>query len=116
MPLSDREQQILREIESQLAQEDPRFARAVASAGPTPGRSPLRWAAIGFVVGLVMLFGIIAHLAWGFLGFGLMLVSAVVAGNHLVKASKAAVPRVSSQLRGGLNRYRDSRGPGRDDR
>ena len=53
MPLSDREQQILEEIEKNLYDEDPRFARATRRAGPRyDGSKRARLGALLFVVGL----------------------------------------------------------------
>jgi hypothetical protein len=109
MPLSDRERQILSEIESQLASEDPRFVRAVATAAPTPGRMRLRWGIIGFVLGIVMLLGIAVHIAWGFAGFLLMLVSAVTVLNTLKHLGEDRARDLGGQLRGGLSRYMEGR-------
>lgn len=80
MPLSDREERILAEIERQLADDDPRFvARARRTRGSRPRRPRLPWAIAGFVVGLLCLFGLVVHIALGFVGFTLMFVSVLVA-------------------------------------
>lgn len=116
MPLSDRERQILSEIESQLASEDPRFANRVRTVPPPPHKIKLRYAIAGFVLGFVMLLGIVAHIAWGFAGFVLMLVSAVVAGNQLKSLGQDRARNIGGQLRGGFTRYMEGRrddGPGR---
>jgi Protein of unknown function (DUF3040) len=79
MPLSDHEQRILDEIEQRLQEEDPRLASAV-------GRSSIqghlarrvRWAALGFVAGFVMLM-LFALSVWvAIAGFALMLGSALL--------------------------------------
>ncbi len=56
MPLDEREQRILEEIEAQFYQEDPGFAQAVRDTtleSLAGGR--VRWAVAGFVVGLVLM-------------------------------------------------------------
>lgn len=79
MPLSEHEERILAEIERQLADDDPRFvARARrARRGRRLPRLPL--AAVMFVVGLLSLFGLVFHIALGFVGFALMFLAVVVA-------------------------------------
>lgn len=114
MPLSDRERQILSEIESQLASEDPKFVRTVATAKAPTGRIKLRYPVIGFIVGVVMLLGIVVHIAWGFAGFALMLVSAITAGNSLKHLGEDRARDLGGQLKGGLNRYMEGR-RGEDD-
>jgi hypothetical protein len=115
MPLSDREQQILAQIESQLSSEDPKFARTVATAPEPQAKTRLRYAVIGFVLGIVLLLGIVAHIAWGFAGFALMLFSAVFGGNQLKRLGEDRAGDLGGQLRGGLNRYMEGRQHPRDD-
>ena len=112
MPLSDRERKILSEIESQLESEDPRFAQAVRTVPPPREKVRLRYALIGFVLGFLMLLGIVAHIAWGFAGFALMLISAVTAGNQLKALGQDRSLDLGGQLRGGFTRYMEGR---RDD-
>lgn len=113
MPLSDRERQILSDIEAHLRQEDPKFVRAVGTTTPPPpSRSRLRLAVVGFVVGLLLLFGIVSHIAWGLIGFALMLVSAVYGGNLLAGASRGE-GNVLDRLRG-LRRYLGAPRPPRE--
>lgn len=119
MPLSDRERQILSDIEAHLREEDPKFVRTVGTTTPPPpSRSRLRLAVAGFVVGLLMLFGIVAHIAWGLVGFALMLVSAIYGGNLLAGTSRGDGSGLA-RLRG-LRRYlgapRPRRDPDRDER
>ena len=110
MPLSDREQRILAEIEHQLRSEDPRLARTVGTkVSVRSPRGRLRYAALGTLVGLVMLFGIVVHIAWGLAGFVLMLVSAVYAGNLLKSLGADRADGLSGQLKGGWGRYVDGR-------
>ena len=56
MPLSDEEQRILSEIEQQLYQSDPALARDIADTTVyTAAYRNLKWAMLGFVVGLAVL-------------------------------------------------------------
>jgi hypothetical protein len=58
MPLDDREQRILEEIERRFYQEDPRLAESVRDARiATSSTRNLRWALLGFVIGVVLMFG-----------------------------------------------------------
>lgn len=79
MPLSEHEQRILAEIERGLLAEDPGFVERTRKASSQEERARrLRWAVVGFVVGLVMLLGLTFNLLFGFAGFGLMLASVVL--------------------------------------
>lgn len=115
MPLSDREQQILSQIESQLASEDPRFARTVGTVPRTPGQVKLRYGIIGFVVGIAMLLGIVVHLAWGLLGFAFMLISAITVLNQLKHLGEDRARDLGGQLKGGFSRYMEGRQRRSDD-
>jgi hypothetical protein len=108
MPLSDRERQILSEIESQLASEDPRFVDALGRRRP-PTAATLRYGILGLLVGVAMLLGIVAHIAWGFAGFAVMLVSAVVVLDQLKRLGQDRARDLRGQLRGGLSRYVEGR-------
>jgi hypothetical protein len=58
MPLDDREQRILEEIERRFYQDDPRLAESVRDARlATSSSRHLRWAGLGFVVGAGLMFG-----------------------------------------------------------
>ncbi len=78
MPLNEREQRILEEIERQFYQEDPKLAQTVANT--TLESVTRRWnrvAVVGFVVGLVvMLASFTQWTAVALGGFLLMVVSA----------------------------------------
>jgi hypothetical protein len=115
MPLNDREQQILADIEARLRQEDPKFARTVGTVGvPTSARRQVKLAAAGFVLGFLLLFGIIWSLWLGLAGFVLMLASAVHGFTQFRRLGQDQGGRLSGQFRGGLNRYLDER-RGRND-
>ncbi|MGH8910477.1 MAG: DUF3040 domain-containing protein [Egibacteraceae bacterium] len=111
MPLDDRERQILADIEARLREEDPRFVRVVGNATATfKARHQIKLAAIGFVVGLLMMLGLVASLWWGLAGFALMLASTVHAGNMLKRLGEQdAAPGLGGQLRGGLRRLLEGR-------
>jgi hypothetical protein len=83
VPLSDNEQQILRQIEAQL-ESDERFAQAVSPSGLyRPAVKKVRWAALGAVASLALVFvGLQFHFAAGFAGFALMLLCVLVIENH----------------------------------
>lgn len=75
MPLSEREQALLEQMEQALYAEDPRFAAQLASASSTPGRRR-RYilGAIGVLAGLgVVLLGVTQQQVWiGVIGFLIM--------------------------------------------
>lgn len=107
MPLDDRERQILADIEAHLREEDPKFARAVGIATVTlRARRKFKLAVACFVLGVFLLFGIVAHMAWGLAGFVVMLASALYGGNLLQRLGRQdAAPSLGGQLRGGVRRY-----------
>jgi hypothetical protein len=118
MPLSDREQQILSEIEAQLSQDDPRLARTVRT---TTVSSRARWriklSIAGFVLGFFMLILYIptsGSLPVGIAAFVLMLGSVVVGGDQLKRLGADQTGDLGGQLRGGFNRYLGDR-RGRND-
>lgn len=84
MSLSEHEERVLAEMERRLVAEDPRFVarteravqkvdRASSPLGSTTTR--LRRSSIGIVIGLACLLGLTFHLAFGVVGFALLLVS-----------------------------------------
>jgi hypothetical protein len=120
MPLSDREQQILSDIEARLHEDDPKFAKAVGTTTVTSqARRQLKLALAGFVLGFVLLFGIIVPtfgIVFGLVGFVLMLGSAVYGGNRLQRLGADQTSRIGGQLRGGFQRYmNDRRGRSEDE-
>jgi hypothetical protein len=79
MPLNDHEQKILDEIERRLAEDDPSFVEQVGRTDLyTHLARRIRIAAFAFVVGLLLLFLFAASVWFAFIGFGLMLASAVI--------------------------------------
>jgi Protein of unknown function (DUF3040) len=76
MPLSEHEQRILAEIERRLLEEDPKFAQQVGSSFQAHLARRLKLAALGFVLGLVILVvGFIQNVGLGVAGFVVMLIS-----------------------------------------
>lgn len=91
MPLSEDEERILNEIEEQLHASDPQLVREVSSTTlfRHAGRN-LKWAALGFIVGLVFLlvtFPTSTPLA--VVGFLAMLASALLFERNLRKMGRA---------------------------
>ncbi|HEX2052993.1 MAG TPA: DUF3040 domain-containing protein [Actinomycetota bacterium] len=88
MPLSDREQQILQEIEDQLYEQDPEFARGVsATTLQAHLLRNVRRGIAAFVAGFVVLvlFFFNTHLLVGVAAFLLMLAGAVYTYDNLRK-------------------------------
>lgn len=80
MPLNDKEQKILDEIERQFLQDDPKLAKAVrtASAGDAFRRSA-QFSAAGFILGLaLMLIFFTSNTFVAMIGFVMMVASASI--------------------------------------
>ena len=91
MPLSEHEQRILAELEESLVRQDPAFAERVRSETVYrhAGRY-CKWAAAGFVAGLVVLVAFYSQsVAVGLLGVAMMFGSAVVFERNLRRMGKA---------------------------
>ncbi len=107
MPLSDHEQRILAEIERRLLEEDPKFAQQVGSSFQAHLARRLKLAAVGFVLGLVVLVaGFVQSVALGVAGFVVMLISIFEFVRTLRR--RAAVNRPSS-ARGAAPRQQQQR-------
>jgi hypothetical protein len=92
MPLSEHEQRILEEIEQRLAEEDPRLVEAVSRTSLyTHLARRIRWASVSFLVGFVMLMLFPVALWIAALGFGVMLVSALLVYRYLKQLGKDQV-------------------------
>ena len=101
MPLSEEEQRVLREIERSFYESDPEFARQVSSKTlyRHAGRN-LRFAALGFVAGLVLLVTSFAsYLILGIVGFLAMLFSALIFERNLRAMGKAGLQSISDTVR-----------------
>ncbi|MDQ4149461.1 MAG: DUF3040 domain-containing protein [Actinomycetota bacterium] len=100
MPLSDREQQILREIENQLYEQDPDFARGVSST-TLQGHllRNIRRGIAAFVTGFVVLVAFFFRpmLAIGVTAFLLMLAGAIYTYDNLRKIGSEQLRALKSQ-------------------
>ena len=78
MPLDDREQRILEEIERQFYQEDPKLAETVRDATlASVSRGRLKWAFLGIIVGFTLMLVFFTSSTFAALfGFGVMVVCA----------------------------------------
>ena len=100
MPLNENEERILAEIERQFHASDPESAKRIGST--TLQRYLARnckWAAVGFVAGLVILLAAFAS-SWilGIFGFLVMVASAVVLIQNLHKMSRLGLEQVSRSM------------------
>jgi VIT1/CCC1 family predicted Fe2+/Mn2+ transporter len=85
MPLSDREQQILQEIERHLYEQDPKFAHGVAAKTlKSASARNFRRGILLFLAGLTALVAFFAttQVWWGVVAFLLMLGGATMAYHH----------------------------------
>jgi hypothetical protein len=102
VPLNENEERILAEIERQFHAEDPDSARRI---GSTTLQAYLarncRWAALGFLVGLIILVVAFAS-SWilGVFGFLIMVASTVVLIQNLRKMSRLGIEHVSKSIAG----------------
>ena len=111
MPLSDREQQILEEIEKNLYDEDPRFARATRRAGPRyDGSKRARLGALLFVAGLgtLLVFFVTQAILVGVLAFGGMVAGIVLvlgSSSALVNSGREGGRDASAKLKGSFKNF-----------
>lgn len=82
MPLDDKEQRILKEIEAQFYEEDPELARAVRRI-ERPSRVGVRLSLVGVVAGLAIIIAYVSTTWVAVLGFALLVVSATSLVNAL---------------------------------
>jgi hypothetical protein len=117
VPLSENEQRILEEIEKRLQEEDPRLAHTVSRSSLQHhfgGR--IRWGAVAFVAGFVMLMLFAVSVWMAIAGFGVMLVSSLFVYQQIRRMSgeqihaygqsarfslPALVARLTERFRGG---------------
>ncbi len=82
MPLDDKEQKILADIERQFYDEDPELARAVKKI-EKPTRIGVRLSLVGVVAGLVVVIAYVSTTWVAVLGFALLVASATALVNAL---------------------------------
>ena len=106
MPLNEREQRILEEIERQFYQEDPKLAQTVANT--TLESITKRWnrlAYVGLVIGLVIMLA--SFTTWTAVALGGFLIMVLSAGWIAMNARKrSAEPAGSRPLSGWYDRVR----------
>jgi len=108
MPLSEDEQRILSEIESQLRASDPDLARQVGSTTIySHALRQLRWGIVAFIASLVLAI-LLLTVSWvlAFVGFLAMFGSAVIIERAARRMGRAGMTEASQALRsGGLRSY-----------
>ncbi len=98
MPLSEEEHRILQEIEKNFYENDPEFASRVKSETVYrhAGRN-IKWALLGFVVGLaVLIMTFTTSVVLGSVGFLVMLGSSVIFEQNLRRMGKAGWNEISN--------------------
>jgi hypothetical protein len=101
VPLSEDEQRILSQIEQQLYESDPALARDIADTTIyTHAYRNLKWAILGFVVGVaVLLLTLSTSFVLAFGGFLIMLVSALAIERSARKMGKAGMQQITQSMR-----------------
>ncbi len=100
MPLSEREQKILHELEQALFKEDPTFVSRVQSETvyKHAGRN-LKWAAVIFLAGFGVLLGTFTFsVPLAFVGFMLMLLSAISFEANLRRMGRAGIHDITHSI------------------
>ena len=102
MPLSEEEQKILKEIEAQLNATDPALVEQVSRTTLyRHSARMIRWAALGFLGGLVLLVLTFATNVWaGVVGFLVMLGCLLVIERNVRKLGKAGMESITGGLEG----------------
>jgi hypothetical protein len=103
VPLSPEEQKILQEIEKSFYEHDPGFSRKVSESTiyRVAGRN-LKWLALGFVAGLVlMIWSFTTSLFLGVAGFLIMLACAFFFERNLRKMGRAGWQSLTSSMGAG---------------
>jgi Ca2+-dependent lipid-binding protein len=103
VPLSEDEQRILLEIEQRLTEEDPDLVREVASTTVyTHALRNLKIASVVFVLGVIAMVWLLAtHFFLSFLGFLVMLGSALIFERNARRLGKAGMQQITQNFRGG---------------
>lgn len=116
VPLSEDEQRILSEIEQRLYETDPHLAHEVSSTTIyTHAFRGLKWASAGFLAGIAFLLATLAQsFFFAFIGFLIMLVSALAFERNARRLGRAGLqqvtqrpPRVRAELGSLGQRLRD---------
>ncbi len=102
VPLNENEERILQEIEQRFLAHDPESANRLGSTTlPKYLARNCRWAALGFLVGLVVLLvGFASSWVVGVFGFAVMLGSAIVLTHNVRRMGQHGFRQLSESLRG----------------
>jgi hypothetical protein len=103
MPLSEDEQRILKEIEDNLSETDPRLVQEVSETTLyRHAARAIKWAVVGFIGGLaLLLFTFTRALLLGVVGFLVMLGCLLVIERNVRKLGKAGLESLTGSVRGG---------------
>ncbi len=103
MPLSEEEQKILKEIEAQLNATDPALVEQVSRTTLyRHSARMIRWAALGFLGGLVLLVFTFAENLWaGLIGFAVMLGCLLIIERNVRKLGKHGLASITGGLKAG---------------
>jgi hypothetical protein len=96
MPLDDKEQRILAEIERQFYEEDPELARAVQRI-EKPARIGIKLALLGVIAGLAIVIAYVSITWIAALGFALLVASATALVNAIRLRGWAPVEEPSEE-------------------
>ena len=110
MPLSENEQQILRQIEEDLSASDPKLVQQVSDTTLYRHTARLiKWSVVGFVAGLLlMVFTFTTTLVLGVVGFLVMLGCALVIERNVRKLGRSGFEGLVGSTRdGALKRMLD---------
>lgn len=101
VPLSEDEQRILSEIEAKLYETDPSLAKEVGSTTVyTASLRSLRWATVGFIVGLIAMIATLSTSYWfAFGGFLVMLAAALVFERSARSLGKVSIDQLMQSVR-----------------
>jgi hypothetical protein len=107
MPLSEDEQRILSEIEANLTATDPALVQQVSETTLyRHAARMIRWAAVAFIAGLVLLVLTLSNVFLAVVGFLIMLGSSLVIERNARKLGRAGIQNLTSSVRGGaLKRF-----------
>jgi hypothetical protein len=101
VPLSEDEQRILDQIEAKLYESDPTLARDIADTTIySVAYRNLKWGMLAFVVGFAgLLFALSISFVLSFVGFLVMLVSALAIERNARKMGKAGLDQLTQSMR-----------------
>lgn len=101
MPLSEDEQKILEDIEKHLHESDPRLAKEVSEKTVyRHALGSLKWSVLGFIIGLAAMIALLTvHFMLAFIGFVLMLLSALGFERNLRLMGRAGINQVSNAIK-----------------